>query len=137
MRCQSRRRTRWVIDGDWPDLIRAAGVVRSRELARRVERVLEIATLHDVEAQQLLLRFCERAVDHNVLTPLAKRRRRGRRHEARDWTEPALLGEPLAHRCKAAEDCIVLLLGPAADDVFRVIAKDGVQHGCYERSGRS
>src|SRR5262245_60986760 len=83
----------------------------------------------DVEAEELFLRFGEGTVDHDVLTSFAQRGGGGRGHEPRDRTEPSLVREFLAYRGEAAEHRIVLLLRPAAHDVFRVIAEDGVKHG--------
>src|SRR4051812_24941216 len=91
--------------------------------------MLEIAAFDDVEAEELLLRFCERAVDHEVLAAFAQRGRSGGRHQSRNGTEPALVRQLLADRCEATQHRIVLLFGPAAHDVFGVITEYGVQHG--------
>ena len=62
---------------------------------------------------------------------LAQRRRRRGRHQPRDRAEPAL-----AWRASAATTPSLAMTASSsslvqdADDVFAVVAKDGVEHGC-------
>src|SRR5262249_46261622 len=94
-----------------------------------LERLLERRAVDDIEAEQLLLGLSERPVDHQRRLPvLPDRGRDGGRHEPGGRPELALLGEPLVHDIELGHDGVVLLLGPGIDDVFIVVAADGVEH---------
>ena len=112
---------------DGTDLIGAAGIGRA-EIARDVERRVEVLAVDEVEAEQLFLGFGIGAVEHQRRIVLAQRGRRRRRQQPRDRAEPALLGEFVLHDGEFLHDRGVLFLGPGTDGVFVVIAKDGVKH---------
>ena len=111
----SRRRRR-----DWP---------RPRSRAT-LERLLERGAVDDVEAEQLLLGLGKGAVDHQGrVAVLAQGGGRGGRHQPRDGAELPALRELLLHHVELGHDGVVLLLAPGEDDVFVVVAEDGVEHG--------
>ena len=112
---------------DRADFIGAAGIGRA-EIARDVERLVEILAVDDVEAEQLFLGLGIGAVDHDRRIVLAQRGRRRRRQQPRDRAEPALLGQFVLHDGEFLHDRGVLFPGPGADEVFIVVAKDGVEH---------
>src|SRR5207302_2211990 len=87
-------------------------------------------TVDDVKAEQLLLGLCKRPVDdQRRLMVLPDRRGGGRRHEADGRTELAILGKLLMDHIELGHDRVVLFLAPGKDDVFVVVAEDGVEHG--------
>ena len=112
---------------DRADLIGAAGIGRA-EIARDVERLVEVLAVDHIEAEQLFLGLGKGPVDHERRIVLAQRGRRGGRQQPRHRAEPALLGQLVLHDGKLFHDRGVLLLGPGTDDVFIVVAKDGVEH---------
>ena len=65
---------------------------------------------------------------HQRRIVLAQRGRRRGRQQPRDRAEPALFGQLVLHDGELLHDGGVLLLGPGADEVLVVIAKDGVEH---------
>ena len=113
---------------DGPDLVGAAGIGRA-EIARDVDRLIEVLAVDDIEAEQLFLGLGIGAVEHQRRIVLAQRGRSGRRQQPRHRTEPALFGQFVLHDGKFLHDLGVLFLGPGTDGVFIVIAKDGVKHG--------
>src|SRR5207302_365329 len=87
-------------------------------------------TVDDVKAEQLLLGLCKRPVDdQRRLMVLPDRRGGGRRHEADRRTELAILGKLLMDHIELGHDRFILFLAPGKDDVFVVVAEDGVEHG--------
>src|SRR6476659_1152100 len=111
------------------DLERTRGAARARQLAGSLDRLIERRTIDDIEAEELLLGLGERAVDHQRLTALPDGGRGGRRQQSGDWPQSALVGELLLHDRELGHDGVILLLGPGADDIFGIVAKDGVKHG--------
>ena len=81
---------------DGADLIGAAGIGLA-EIARDVERLVEVLAVDDIEAEQLLLGFGKGAVQHQRRIVLAQRGRRRGRQQPRDRAEPALFGELVLH----------------------------------------
>src|SRR6476619_4542515 len=55
-RCRSRRNTPGIEHTDGANLVGAAGIGRA-EIARNIERLVEVLAVDDVEAEQLLLGF--------------------------------------------------------------------------------
>ena len=112
---------------DRTDFIGAAGIGLA-EIARDVERLVEILAVDDIEAEQLFLGLGIGAVEHDRRIVLAQRGRRGRRQQPRHRAEPALLGQFVLHHGELLHDRGVLFPGPGTDEVFIVVAKDGVEH---------
>ena len=75
---------------DRADFIGAAGIGLA-EIARDVERLVEILAVDDIEAEQLFLGLGIGAVDHHRRIFLAQRGRRRGRQQPRHRAEPALL----------------------------------------------
>ena len=114
---------------DGADLVGAARIGPA-EILGGLERLVEGGAVDDIEAQELLLGLGEGPVDHQRrLAVLAQRGGRGGGQEPGDGAEAALLGQLLLHHGELGHDGIVLGLGPGADDVFAVVAEDGVEHG--------
>ena len=72
-----------------------ASIASATNQARNLHRVFLVRTVDYVEAQQLLLRFCERSIDNHIFRTLLQCSRRGCRHESHDGTE-------LIFRCELA-----------------------------------
>ena len=81
---------------DGTDLVGAAGIGLA-EIARDVQRLVEVLAVDDVEAEQLFLGFGKGAVEHQRRIVLAQRGRRRGRQQPRDRAEPALFGEFVLH----------------------------------------
>src|SRR6266700_66390 len=112
---------------DRADFVGPAGIGFA-ELARDIERLVEILAVDDIKAEQLLLGFGIGAVDHQRRILLAQGGRRRGRQQPRHRAEPTLLGKLFLHHRELLHDRLVLLLAPGADEVLIVIAKDGVKH---------
>ena len=118
--------------GDRADLIGAAGVGLGRGRGRPPAPRRGVA-VDDVEAQQLLLGLGEGAVDHQRrVAALAQGGGGGGGQQAGDRPQPALLLGSLS--CDFDPDglhgLVVILLGPGADGVFGIVAKEGaVKYG--------
>ena len=113
---------------------RRRGWPRARSRAT-LERLLERRAVDDVEAEQLLLGLGERAVDDQRRScPCAAWSPRWSASGAR----PARACPALASRCcttaQLGHDRVVLLLGPGADDVFVMVAEDGIEHAARASS---
>ena len=116
------------VQRDRADLVGAAGIGRG-EFARDIQRLVQIGDVDHIEAEQLLLRLGERAVDHQRrVLRLAQRGGRGGGQQAQRRPELARLGQPLLHDAEPRHDGGVLLLAPGPDDVLVVVAEDGVEH---------
>ena len=112
---------------DGADFVGAAGIGRA-ELARDIERLVEVVAVDEVEAEQLFFGLRIGTVEHERRIVLAQRGRRCRRQQPRHRAEPALLRQLVLHDGKLLHDGGVLLLGPGADEVLIVVAKNGVEH---------
>ena len=85
-----------LIQPDGPDLVGAAGIGRA-EIARDVDRLVEIVAVDEVEPEQLLLGLGIGTVEHDRRIVLAQRGRRCRRQQPRHRPEPALFGQSVLH----------------------------------------
>src|SRR6185312_5837446 len=112
-----------------PDLERSGRTARARQVAGSLERLVERRTVDDIEPKELLLGLGEGTVDYQRLAAFSDGGRGGRRQQAGDRPEPALVGELLLHDRELGHDGVILLLAPGADHVFGIVAKDGVKHG--------
>src|SRR3954454_6141580 len=122
------RKTSRQEQADGPDFIGAAGIGLG-EVARKLQRLLQSGDVDDIEAEQLLLGFGIRSVDHQRrLLVLVQCRRRRRRQQADRGAEPALLRKLVVNDIKPRHHRIVLFLGPGENRVFIVVAKQGVEH---------
>lgn len=91
--------------------------------------MVEILAVDDVEAEKLLLGLREGAVEHQGLGRLADGGRGGGGQQPGDRPHPPFGPKLLLHGPEAGHDGRVLLLRPGVDDVFPVVAEDGVEHG--------
>src|SRR5712671_1179332 len=121
-----------------PDLVGAARIGLS-EVLRDRKRLLEIATIDDIETKKLLFGLRKRPVDHQWrFVVLAQGRSRSGRQEAGDRAEFALPLQFFHDDPELGHDGVVLLLAPGASHLFIVVAENSVLHGgsCL-RQGRS
>src|SRR5262249_21970607 len=90
-------------------------------LARRLDCRSERLALHDVEAEQLLFRFGERAVDDEGLGARAQRRSAYRRHQAHRRAEPPFGAELALQRLVFRERFRVLLRAHVQQRLFGAV----------------
>src|SRR5215831_12708135 len=112
-----------------PDLVRPLRARCASQLHRGLDRLLQRGAVDDVEAQELLLGFGERSVDHDRLLTFPNGGRGSGGQQASGRPQPALLRQFLLDDVELGDRSIVLLFRPGADYVFGIVTKDGVEHG--------
>src|SRR5215475_13351615 len=125
---RSRRDAPWTEHSDGADLVGPART-GAAELLGDVQRLLERGAIDHIETEQLLLGLGERTVDDHGRIAILPQRGGGRCwHQTCHRPEPTFPAELLLYDRELGHDGGVLFLGPGADGVFRMVAKDGVEH---------
>jgi len=117
-----------VVERDRADLVGAARVGNG-EFASDGERLFKIGNVDHVEAEQLLLRLGERAVDdRRRVLGLAQGCGGGGRQQAQRGSHLADLDQSLLDGAEPGHDGLIFRLAPGPDDIFLMVAKDRVLH---------
>src|SRR6185312_11385861 len=95
----------------------------------KVERVLEIVDINNVETEQLFLGFCEGSIDdERRIMCFAQRRRGSGGKKTQRHAQFARLRQAHSYFFKTGHDLRFLFLAPGPHGIFVAVAQDGVTH---------